>query len=60
MFTEWAAYAAFEEGELGQIKVGMDADFTVFNKDIMTIPEAEILKVETVMTIVDGEVVYKK
>jgi len=60
MFTEWAAYAAFEEDVAGNIKPGMRADFTVFNKDIMTIPEAEILKVETVMTVVDGEVVYKK
>lgn len=60
MFTEWAAYAAFEENELGKIAPGMRADFTVFDKDIMTIPEAEILKVETVMTMVDGEVVYRK
>ena len=58
MFTKWAAYAAFEEDTSGQIKPGMNADFTVFSKDIMTIPEAEILKVETVMTIVDGEIVY--
>ena len=60
MFTKWAAYAAFEEATAGQIKTGMNADFTVFSKDIMTIPEAEILKVETVMTIVEGEVVYQK
>ncbi len=60
MFTQWAAYAAFEEDVAGKIQAGMRADFTVFDKDIMTIPEAEILKVETVMTIVDGEVVFKK
>jgi predicted amidohydrolase YtcJ len=60
MLTEWAAYAAFEEEFAGKITPGMRADFTVFDKDIMTIPEAEILAVETVMTIVDGEVVYRK
>ncbi len=60
MFTEWAAYAAFEEDVVGKIAAGMRADFTVFDKDIMVIPEAEILKVETVMTIVDGEVIYKR
>ena len=60
MFTEWAAYAAFEEGVAGKIEPGMRADFTVFDKDIMTIPEADILKVEPVMTIVDGEIIYKK
>lgn len=60
MFTEWAAYAAFEEKNAGKIEPGMRADFTVFDKDIMTIPEAEILTVEPVMTIVDGEIIYKK
>ncbi|MCF6221059.1 MAG: amidohydrolase family protein, partial [Robiginitomaculum sp.] len=60
MFTEWAAYAAFEEDVVGKIAAGMRADFTVFDKDIMVIPEAEILKVETVMTIVDGEIIYKR
>ena len=37
---------------------GLRADFTVFSEDIMTIPEEDILTVEPVMTIVDGEVVY--
>ncbi|PHQ59217.1 MAG: hypothetical protein COC03_06355 [Robiginitomaculum sp.] len=60
MFTEWAAYAAFEEKIAGKIEPGMRADFTVFSKDIMAIPEAEILTVEPVMTIVDGEIIYRK
>lgn len=58
MFTAWPAYASFREDELGRIAVGLRADFTVFSEDIMTIPEADILTVEPVMTIVDGEVVY--
>ena len=58
MFTIWPAYAAFQEKDLGTIEVGKLADFTVFSNDIMTIPEAEILEVETVMTVVDGEIVY--
>ncbi|MFQ5563171.1 MAG: amidohydrolase [Parvularculaceae bacterium] len=59
MFTTWPAYAAFQEDALGTIEVGKRADFTVFSKDIMTIPAEEILKVETVMTVVDGEIVYR-
>ncbi|NNC36726.1 MAG: amidohydrolase [Acidimicrobiales bacterium] len=59
MFSEWNAYAAFEEDVAGTIAVGNNADFTIFNKDIMSIPEAEILSVTPVMTIVDGEVVFK-
>ena len=58
MFTAWPAYASFQENLLGTIEPGKRADFTVFSGDIMTIPEDEILTVETVMTVVDGEVVY--
>ncbi len=60
MFTSWAAFAAFDEDNTGMVAPGYRADFTIFDKNIMTIPEAEILDVDTVMTIVDGEVIYKK
>ncbi len=59
MFTQWAAYAAFEEDKVGKIQAGMRADFTIFDKDIMTIDEADILTVNTVMTVVDGEIIYQ-
>ncbi len=59
MFTLWPAYASFQEDDLGTIEPGKRADFTVFSKDIMTIPEADILDVEAVMTIVDGDIVYR-
>lgn len=59
MFTIWPAYAGFAEDTAGTIMVGKTADFTIFDKDIMTIPEKEILGVKTVMTIVDGKVVYQ-
>ncbi len=58
MFTAWPAYAAFEEDRLGTIEVGKAADFTIFDRDIMTIPAPEILEVETVMTIVNGKTVF--
>ena len=59
MFTAWPAYASFREGELGRIAEGLRADFTVFSADIMTIPEEEILTVEPVMTVLDGEIVWR-
>ena len=58
MFTIWGAYASFEENIKGSLEPGKLADLTVFSKDIMTVPEEDILKAETVMTIVNGEVVY--
>lgn len=60
MFTIWPAYASFQEDRLGTIEPGKQADFTVFSEDIMTIPEADILSVDTVMTIVDGEIMYAR
>ena len=59
MFTIWPAYAAFEEERLGTIEVGKAADFTVFDKDIMTVPAKDILDAKTVMTMVNGDIVYK-
>jgi predicted amidohydrolase YtcJ len=59
MFTSSAAFASFQEDDLGTIEAGKKADFTVFSKDIMTVPEAEILTATPVMTVVDGEVVYR-
>ena len=58
LFTSAPAYAAFMEDDLGTIEVGKLADFTVFDRDMLTVPEAEILAANTVMTVVHGEIVY--
>ena len=58
LFTTAPAFGAFMEDELGTIEVGKLADFTVFDRDLMTIPEVEILQAQTVMTVVHGEIVY--
>ena len=58
-YTLDGAYAEFEEDFKGSIEVGKAADFTIFNKNIMTIPEQEILKTKVSMTVVGGEIVYK-
>jgi len=58
MFTVWPAYAAFEENDKGSIEAGKFADFTVLSQDIMKIPEAEILKTHSEMTIVGGDMVF--
>ena len=60
MFTIWGSYAVFEEDIKGSIEVGKLADFTIFSKDIMKIPEEEIMSSEIVSTIVGGKVVYSK
>ncbi len=59
-YTLDAAYGSFEEDFKGSIEPGKAADFTVFSKDIMTIPEREILETKVDMTIVDGKVRFKR
>jgi predicted amidohydrolase YtcJ len=60
MFTIWPAYAAFEEKDKGSIEVGKLADFTALTRDIMKIPEAEILETQNEMTVIGGEVIYSR
>ena len=60
LFTSAPAYAAFMEDDLGTIEIGKLADFSVFDRDLMTVPEADILAAETVMTVVHGEIVYTR
>jgi predicted amidohydrolase YtcJ len=59
MFTTAAAYAAFEEKDKGSIEPGKLADLTVLTKDIMKIPEPEILKTTCAMTVIGGEIVFE-
>jgi predicted amidohydrolase YtcJ len=57
-FTIDAAYAAFEEGERGSLKVGKWADFVVIDRDVMVCPEREILGTRVLRTVVSGEEVF--
>jgi predicted amidohydrolase YtcJ len=59
-YTLNCAYAAFQEDLLGSLTPGKLADITVLSKDIMTVPDDEILDTEVVCTIVGGKVRYKK
>jgi predicted amidohydrolase YtcJ len=59
MLTIWPAHGAFQEGLRGSVEVGKYADFTIFNNDLMTIPETDILTSENVMTIVGGNITYQ-
>lgn len=54
------AYAAFEDDIRGSLEEGKLADITVFDSNLLEIPEDEILKTEVVYTIVDGKIVFEK
>jgi predicted amidohydrolase YtcJ len=54
-----AAYAVFEEDIKGSLETGKLADVTVLSKDILTVPDDEILDTRVLYTIVGGEVRYR-
>jgi predicted amidohydrolase YtcJ len=59
-YTASAAYASFEEDIKGSLETGKLADFVILEKDITSIPLADIRNVGVLMTAVGGKVVYKK
>jgi hypothetical protein len=59
-YTINAAYGAHEEDIKGSITVGKLADIVVLSHDILMVPEDEILDARVDLTIVGGEIVYKR
>ncbi len=54
------ANATFEGDVRGSLEEGKLADITVFDRNLLEIPEDEILKTEVLYTIIDGKVVFEK
>jgi predicted amidohydrolase YtcJ len=59
-YTREAAFAEFMEHEKGMLKLGYLADLVLLSDDIFSVSPKEIESVSTVMTIVDGKIVYEK
>jgi predicted amidohydrolase YtcJ len=53
-----AAWQEFSETKKGSIEAGKFADFTLIDRDYLTIPEDDIRKIQVLATIVDGKAVY--
>ena len=56
--TSGSAWFSGEEKVKGTLEKGMYADLAVLSKDYFTIPEEQIKNLESVMTIVNGKIVY--
>lgn len=59
-YTWGSAYAQFMDDRKGIIKRGYLADIVITDKDLLTIPENEIMKTKVDYTIVGGKVVYSR
>jgi hypothetical protein len=53
------AYAAWEEDIKGSIEAGKLADLIVVNKNPLKIDPEELKDIKTIMTIIDGKIVYE-
>jgi predicted amidohydrolase YtcJ len=58
--TIWAAKACFLEKETGSIETGKKADFIILDRDLMKIPEKEVLATKVVATFIGGKKVYNQ
>jgi predicted amidohydrolase YtcJ len=57
-YTKGSAYAEFMEKEKGMIKAGMLADLVVLSQDIFSIPLQALPATESVLTMINGKIVY--
>jgi predicted amidohydrolase YtcJ len=57
-YTQGSAWFSGEETKKGTIAPGQLADLAVLSSDYFTVPEEEIKAIESVLTILDGKVVY--
>lgn len=56
--TVWAGYYMLREDLLGTLDPGKYADFIVLDQDFLTIPEADIPKIDVLMTVVGGKTIH--
>ncbi|MBL8736149.1 MAG: amidohydrolase [Planctomycetes bacterium] len=57
-FTLHAAHASFAERDLGTLEVGKVADLTVFDRDLRSCSDDDLLEAKVLLTVIGGQVVY--
>jgi predicted amidohydrolase YtcJ len=58
LFTRGAAWFVNAESEMGAIAPGNLADFAVLDRDYFTVPEDQIKSISSVLTVMNGKVVF--
>ncbi len=58
MYTSKAAYACFQENEVGTLKVGKWADLVVLPENILTCEPKKLLDMKVEYTVVGGMIAY--
>jgi len=58
-YTAWGARQMFLEDKIGTLEAGKRADIAVWDRNFYTTPTAQIKDMKCLMTVLDGEVVYR-
>jgi predicted amidohydrolase YtcJ len=58
LYTVGTAWFSGEEEVKGRIAPGQFADFAILSADYMTVPEEQIRRIESLLTVTGGDVVY--
>jgi hypothetical protein len=58
MFTRGNSWFLRMEEKIGTIENGKLADLTVLDRDYFAVPDADIKKIRSVLTVVDGKIVH--
>jgi predicted amidohydrolase YtcJ len=58
LYTQGSSWFSGENGKKGAITVGQLADVIALTEDYFTVPEENIKGIESVLTVVDGKIVY--
>jgi predicted amidohydrolase YtcJ len=58
-YTAWGSRQMFLEDKIGTIEVGKRADIAIWDRDPYTVAADQIKDMKCLMTLLDGEVVYK-
>ena len=59
-YTTWAAHQLFLDDRIGSIEVGKDADIAVWDRDLYSVPTAELKDLKCELTLFRGKVVYRQ
>ena len=57
-YTTWAAHQLFLDDRIGSIEVGKDADIAVWDRDMYSVPTAQLKDLKCELTLFRGKVVH--
>ena len=58
IYTQGSAWFAHDENRRGRLTPGMLADLAVLSDDYFSVPVSDIAKIKSLLTMVDGRIVY--